>query len=123
MKRVLAGALIVSLLGAGAALAQRRRSRGASTPGWEVSKELPEDVFTFARLRYTSWRSAGNWRIDWPDADYNLSYRLQQLTSLKVQPEGKTIDITDENLRDYPFVYIVEPGYLDLSDAEAATLR
>jgi hypothetical protein len=124
MRRLVAGVVIVGLLGTGAALAQRRRSRGSSSaPGWEVSKELPEDVFTFARLRYSSWRSAGNWRIDWPDADYNLSYRLQQLTSLKVQPEGKTIDITDENLRDYPFVYIVEPGSLDLSDAEAASLR
>jgi hypothetical protein len=129
MKRLVAGVVIVGLLGTGAALAQRRRRGGggnsASTtaPGWEVSKELPEDVFTFVRLRYNSWRSSGNWRIDWPDADFNLSYRLQQLTSLKVHPEGKTMDITDENLRDYPFVYMVEPGSLDLSDAEAASLR
>ena len=125
MKRLLAGVVIVGLLGTGAALAQRRRARGGSgsTPGWEVSKELPEDVFTFARLRYSSWKGSGNWRIDWPDADFNLSFRLQQLTSLKVQPEGKTIDITDENLREYPFVYMVEPGSLELSDAEAEALR
>jgi hypothetical protein len=127
-RRLVAGALVaVVLLGAGWAAAQRRRRGGSAdiqqAPGWEVSKELPDDVFTFARLRYSSWRSPNNWRTDWPDADFNLSFRLQQLTSLKVQPEGKTIDITEENLRQYPFVYIVEPGSLELSDAEAATLR
>lgn len=123
--RLIAGLVATALLVGAGALAQRRsrRSGGPSPPGWEVSKELPEDVFTFARLRYSSWRSSGNWRIDWPDADFNLSYRLQQLTSLKVQPEGKTVDITDESLREYPFVYMVEPGSLELSDAEAEALR
>jgi hypothetical protein len=122
-KRLAAGLVIATLLVGAGALAQRRRRSGQQTPGWEVNKELPDDVFTFARLRYSSWRSSGNWRIDWPDADFNLSFRLQQLTSLKVMPEGKTIDITDENLREYPFVYIVEPGSLELSDAEADSLR
>jgi hypothetical protein len=62
---------------------------------WTNAPGFEKDVFTFARLRYNSWRSAGNWRIDWPDADFNLSFRLQQLTSLKGSPEGKVIDITD----------------------------
>jgi hypothetical protein len=126
MRRALAGSLVaVLVLGTGWALAQRRR-RGDHEPsstGWEVDKDQPNDVFTFARLRYSSWRSSSNWRIDWPDADFNLSFRLQQLTSLKVQPEGKTIDITDENLREYPFVYIVEPGYLEFTEPEVASLR
>jgi len=121
-KRLVGGVVIAALLAAAGALAQRR-GRRSGQPGWENNKELPEDVFTFARLRYSSWRSSGQWRIDWPDADFNLSFRLQQLTSLKVHPEGKTIDITDENLREYPFVYMVEPGSLELSDAEAEALR
>jgi hypothetical protein len=127
MRRAAAALLIaVILLGTGWAVAQRRRrgsAEQAQAPGWEVDKELPDDVFTFVRLRYSSWRSANNWRTDWPDADFNLSYRLQQLNSLKVQPEGKIVDITDENLREYPFVYIVEPGSLELSEAEVAALR
>jgi hypothetical protein len=131
-RRWAAGALaLVLLLGAGWASAQWGRSRrgvaasesSIAPPGyvWEGSKEQPEDVFTFVRLRYGSWRHS--WDTDWPDADLNLSFRLQQLTSLKVQPQGKIIDVTDEQLRDYPFVYMVEPGGLDLSDAEVAALR
>jgi hypothetical protein len=132
MKRLVAGALIgATLLAAGWAGAQwgGRRRRGVpagpvsreGVPTWELNKEVPEDVFTFARLRYSSWR--GSWRIDWPMADLNLSFRLQQLTSLKVHPEGKIIDVTDEALREYPFVYMVEPGGLELTDPEVGALR
>jgi hypothetical protein len=126
------GTLVLALavlLGAGWASAQwgrRRRGAAAEPPvadglTWELSKDQPEDVFTFARLRYGSWRHS--WDIDWPDADLNLSFRLQQLTSLKVLPAGKIIDITDEQLRDYPFVYMVEPGGLELSEGEVTALR
>lgn len=95
-------------------------------PTWPVSKELPNDVFTFARLRYTSgmWqRRHPKWLIDYPDADLNFSYRLQQLTSLEVSPKGAIVDIHAEQLRHYPFVYMIEPGNIYLSDDEARILR
>ena len=47
---------------------------------------------------------------DFPDSDLNFSFRLQQLTSLKVNPEPITMRLTDERLFDYPFIYIIEPG-------------
>jgi len=100
-------------------------------PTWPVSKELPNDVFTFARLRYNSERSYGRrsygrgykWLTDYPDADLNFSYRLQQLTSLEVNPKGVVVDIDAEQLRHYPFVYMIEPGGISLTDEEAKTLR
>jgi len=49
----------------------------------------------------------------------NLSYRLQQVTSLKVDPNGLFLRLTDEELVDYPFIYMVEPGSLELTDEEA----
>jgi hypothetical protein len=130
-RRALA-ALLVTLfvLAATVATAQwGRRRRGwraersaDSFPTWELDKELPSDVFTFARLRYSSW-SRGGWSTDYPDAERNLSFRLQQLTSMKVHPEGVVIDIAEEQLRDYPFVYMVEPGGLELDQSEVAALR
>lgn len=95
-------------------------------PSWSVSKEVPNDVFTFARLRYTSgmWqRRHPKWLIDYPDADLNFSYRLQQLTSLEVNPKGAIVDIDAEQLRHYPFVYMIEPGNIYLTDDEARILR
>ena len=47
---------------------------------------------------------------DFPDSDLNFSFRLQQLTSLKVNPEPITMRLTDDRLFDYPFIYIIEPG-------------
>jgi hypothetical protein len=129
MRRLTAGLLAAALLLlAGLAAAQlrwRRRSfadRG-SIPDQAVDRDQPEDIFTFARLRYSSWRRSNDYETDWPDADLNLAYRLRQLTSLKVHSKGVIIDITDENLRNYPFVYMVEPGGLELTEEEVAALR
>ena len=125
--RRLAGAAILVVLGAGVAAAQWRWRHHppdrSSLPDQPADKTQSEDVFTFARLRYSSWRRPNDYETDWPDADLNLSFRLQQLTSLKVHPKGVIIDITDENLRNYPFVYMVEPGGLELAEDEVAALR
>jgi hypothetical protein len=66
---------------------------------------------------------SGRWATDWPDADLNLSYRLQQMTSIKTDPNGKVIEITDPELFRYPFIYIVEPGDLGFSEEEVPILR
>lgn len=95
-------------------------------PNWKTSAELPNDVFTFARLRYNSgmWQKRRpKWLIDYPDADLNFSYRLQQLTSMEVNPKGAVVDIDAEQLRHYPFVYMIEPGNIYLTDDEARILR
>ncbi len=97
-------------------------------PTWPVSKELPNDVFTFARLRYNSesWgrrRGGGKWTTDYPDADLNFSYRLQQLTSLQVSPKGAVVDIDAEQMRHYPFIYMIEPGHISLTEGDAKVMR
>jgi hypothetical protein len=65
----------------------------------------------------------GGWRTDWPDSDLNFSYRLQQLTSLKVNPNPISLRLTDPELFDYPFLYMIEPGALLFSEAEVKALR
>ena len=106
--------------------------RGASTtterygvPEWATEPGFEKDSFTFARIRYNShyYGSGGGWSTDYRDADLNLSLRLHQLTSLQVDPEGKVIDLTDPDLFNYPFVYIVEPGRLEFSEEEVLILR
>ncbi|HEY0710228.1 MAG TPA: DUF4159 domain-containing protein, partial [Polyangia bacterium] len=102
----------------------------AGVPLWEVDAEHPDDVFTFVRAKYSSMRrgrrggwGGGGWRTDWPASDNNLSYRLQQLTSLKVNPHPKIIELSDPALLDHPFLYLIEPGAMVLDDAEVAGLR
>jgi len=98
-------------------------------PEWTVDPRFEKDVFSFARLRYESWGrnwgwgGRGRWATDAPDADLNLLFRLQQMTSLKVNPDVTYIDIEPEQLAQYPFVYMVEPGTLVFRPEEATALR
>lgn len=96
-------------------------------PVWEINQRFKSDVFTFARVRYSSygggWGRGGNWLTDYPDSDLNFSYRLQELTSLEVDPHGAIVELTDPKLYDYPFIYMIEPGRMELSDEEVLALR
>ena len=94
-------------------------------PEWQNDEQFKSDVFTFVRIRYNSYGDyrGGKWSTDWPDSDLNFSYRLQQLTALEVDPNGKILELTDEELFDYPWVYLIEPGRMWLSDDEVLALR
>jgi len=94
------------------------------TPTWTNPAGFEKDTLTFVRIkRERTYRSGGSWWTDTPDSDLNLSYRLQQMTSMKVNPDGLFLRLTDKALVDYPFIYMVEPGSLYLSDTEAKALR
>lgn len=92
-------------------------------PEWPVNPDFAHDHFTFVRIEYDSWRFGGKWATDFPDSDLNFSYRLQELTAMKVNPQSKILRMTDPELFDYPFVYLIEPGDIVLSDEEVAALR
>jgi Domain of unknown function (DUF4159) len=132
-------ALALSCVAAGLVFAQQRGwgGRGGGygrdvsdrngVPDWEVDPQFKKDVFTFVRIRYGSAgygrRRGGDWATDYPDSDLNFSFRLQQLTSLKVEPQPKVIELTDDELFDHPFIYMIEPGNLVFEDAEVEALR
>jgi hypothetical protein len=132
-RSILLTAIVLLPVAAVMAFAQRGRSQRFDTsqyrngvPTWETDPEFPTDIFTFVRIQYDSvsgrgW--GGGWATDFPDSDLNLSFRLQELTTLKVDPNGKILRLTDDELLNYPFIYFLEPGRLYLSDAEIAALR
>ncbi len=94
-------------------------------PMWEIDKDFIRDTFTFARIRYDShsYGRGGGWATDFPDSDLNFSLRLQQLTSIKVNPMPVNLSLLDERIFDYPFLYMIEPGRLTLSEEEVVALR
>jgi hypothetical protein len=136
--------LVVIVLAATATLAQRygRDRRGyddrRGVPDWQPDKEFSQDVFTFVRIQYSSgyggyggygrgrgrgYGSGGSWATDYPDSDLNFSYRLHQLTSMEVNPDGLVLELTDPELVNYPFIYMLEPGRLVFEDDEVEALR
>jgi hypothetical protein len=140
MKRaalILLGLVLLTAVG----LAQRRWGRGGfspdtatpreiaqhgvETPTWTNAPGFEKDTFTFVRVRrgQSRFTRGGPWWTDTPDSDLNLSYRLQLMTSMKVDPNGRFLNLTDRELADYPFIYMVEPGGLELTDEEVVALR
>lgn len=67
--------------------------------------------------------SGGNWLTDYPDSELNFSFRLHQLTSMEVNPVPIILELTDPELFNYPFIYIVEPGNLVFLEEEVKNLR
>ena len=113
-------------------------SHSTGTPGWTIPAGFEKDVFTFARVVFKSGVAPGvdrrrlagwgtgprfGWWVDFPDADLNFSYRLQQMTTTKADPDGRTLKLSDPTLSDYPFLYMTHPGYMQLRDDEVTALR
>lgn len=86
--------------------------------------------WTFVRVRYSSpgadsfraryWSDP--WAVDGPAAEQNLSRRVRSVTALQVN-EPIVLALDSPELWTHPWIYFVEPGNLDLSDTEAASLR
>lgn len=112
----------------------QRYGNRAGVPDWQVDEEFKQDVFTFARVQYSSshgeytrggWgrRGRSNWATDYSDAELNFAYRLQQMTSLKVNPDSIVVELTQPDLYNYPFLYIIEPRRLVFIEDEVVALH
>ncbi len=115
--------------------ARETAPNSTDTPLWRNRPGFEKDVFTFARVIFKSADDSGyrgnygwgrgphlNWWVDFPDADLNFSFRLQQMTSIRADPDGRVLKLTDPELGNYPFLYMTHPGYIKLSDAEVTAL-
>ena len=129
-RSVAAGALLVSaiLLG-GPVVASLAQSQNPAV----IDDRLAGLQWTFARIKYNSTAGEAQsrlrlgyweepWAIDAPAAEQNLSRRLRTVTSIDVT-DPVVITLDDEKLWQHPWIYIVEPSNLVLSDKDASTLR
>ena len=88
-------------------------------------------TFQFCRVvfREGSGGDGGDWSVDWPRADINLSIRLSELTKTYVgkspsgDPNHLLVRLTDDVLYQCPFIMMTEVGSAFFSDEEAARLR
>ena len=128
--------VIVLLLAVSLATGQRRLEglspRGQMGDGraGQIAAESAGE-FTFVRTIYSSpyspynrWQG-GSWSVDFPEADDHFITGIRDWagTSLSISGRPEQLRIMDDRLFDYPFIYFVEPGFLELSTEEAARLR
>ena len=100
-------------------------ARGSGDSGHDL---FLRNDFTFGRVVYQNsggfyrgW-GWGRWSVDFPSADANVIRALRATTSLKIN-EPKAVELTDPDLFDIPFLYILEVGSLQFSPEEVDALR
>src|SRR5258706_1863525 len=62
------------------------------------------------------------WGIDSPAAEQNLSRRMKTATAIQVE-DPILLSLDDPALFEHPWIYIVEPGALKLTETETVRLR
>jgi hypothetical protein len=70
--------------------------------------------FAFVRVQYDSYYRGGfgfgPWSVDFPDADRNFLRGVARLSNVRVQPEPIVLRLDDEQIFEYPFLYMLEAG-------------
>lgn len=136
-RHIIAITVLVAFAASAVSAFQRR---GGGRRSWSVFRDsdeplvLPSDAnekneFNFARLRYSNvrasgmWAARGSWSVDYPKADRQFLMGVRRLSRLNTHSIEKVVDLHSDEIFNYPFVYVVEPGHWNLSDKEAAKLR
>lgn len=113
---------------------RQRRGGGGFFRGFgNVTLAKPGDFdgrwhFCRAWFRSDPRGDGGNWSVDYPRADINLSVRLSELTKTNVsftngEPNPLLIRFTDDELFNCPFVMMTEVGSAFIDNDEAARIR
>jgi hypothetical protein len=76
--------------------------------------------FKIARLKYSG---GGDWYND-PSAEVNMMEYLKKNTSIDVdEPKFYSVDVSSDDIFNYPFLLITGHGNISFTDAEVARLR
>ena len=85
----------------------------------------PTEEFHFVRMYYQGY---GGWRrstfdTDYPEAEEHFWLGVSRLTRVDIGKRARMLELRDDAIFDYPWLYAVEVGRWYLDDEEAARLR
>ncbi|HWP86182.1 MAG TPA: DUF4159 domain-containing protein, partial [Terriglobia bacterium] len=119
----------MSALGAALAFSQARDGGFRLFRDMKMHRQAPKDAeFVFARVRYNGrgrgfFGSAG-WAHDYPDAEEHILQVASEATGINLHKMSYVIvDLDNEEIFQYPFLYFSEVGEMNLTDAEIANFR
>lgn len=128
---------LLLILGLWTAVYAQRRF-GGPRPWYYGENEAPTPTdagekteFAFARLQYPSygappdsiWARRGNWTIDYPAADRHFVQGVRRLSRIHTRSVEQVVDLDTDEIYNWPWVYVVEPGHWQLTDSQAGKLR
>ena len=84
--------------------------------------------FYFARLAYPDGYGGGiegdrPWHIDSPAAERHFLQGLARLSNINARSKEVYVRSDSEDIFDYPWIYVVEPGYWELADKDVENIR
>jgi uncharacterized protein DUF4159 len=136
MRRIVFAAALVLLLVLSASFTTAQRRRGGPYLRSDDVRlgEIKDvsDKFKFVRVRFGPMYPGMHigdggepWSHDYPEAGLHFSKILTELSKLQVVTDENEyiFTFTDPNLFKYPFAYLCEVGYMELSDEETAGMR
>ena len=82
----------------------------------------PDSEFVFARWQYSS--GSGGWSHDYPEAEEHINQIMKEATGIHLQHTSyRIVSMSSEEIFDYPFGYISEPGMMWLTEEEVRNFR
>ena len=117
---------------AGIASSQIRYRGRATTEPLPEREFHPGAEFHMARVKYRTFGGAGShgliqpwWAIDYPYAEEHFFAALRRVTNLTVSDDEAHLELTDERIFQYPFLFLQQPGQGNWrpTSQEAASLR
>ena len=100
--------------------------------GRDPNADNPSAEFQMARVKYRTIGGGGShgifqpwWAIDYPFAEEHFFAALRRVTNIKVAEEEPHLELTDDRIFRYPFLFLQQPGRGDWrpTSEEAARLR
>src|SRR5690606_7872746 len=88
--------------------------------------EPPRTELIVARWRYgtNGWFGHLGWSHNYPSSDYNLNEFIASATGIDVDVLSfRIVDLASDEIFDYPFAYVSEPGEMALTEREVENLR
>ncbi len=128
-------ALAAALCIAGGAFADPlpwRQYQGVEYYDFELPTDYQEPAeWVFARLMYpqlgwgSAWERGGtSWTIDYPRGDRHIAELVRRLSIIDARSVEQPVSLNDgDDVFYWPWLYAVEVGQWDLTDAQAAKLR
>jgi hypothetical protein len=104
----------------------------ASAPPQQLRQVRYNGAFTFTRISYGSPgygrfgrnRGGGSWNHDYPNADQNMQFILEEFTAMHPNTRGSNVfDLEDREIFQSPILYLSEPGTWGITEEGARNLR
>lgn len=94
---------------------------------WRIEQNYPPATeLIVARWHFGTNGNIGHmgWSHNYPSSDQNLNGFIRQSTRIDVQvPSYKIVELGSDEVFEYPFAYVSEPGEMALTEQEVENLR